>query len=86
MQYLMLLEKCYLMFIAQDQKQKFYVLYLFVTLESGIMLELWINMQGVWGVVENNIVFHLALMHLLFSFLLVSRKIICFHVGNFLIS
>lgn len=60
MQYLMLLGKWHLIFVAlaHGQKEKLYVLYLFVILESGIMLELWINMQGVWGVVENNIVFH----------------------------
>lgn len=46
----------HLMFVAQGQK--LHVLYLFVILESGIMLDVWINMLGVWGVIESNIVFH----------------------------
>lgn len=46
------------MLVAQGQKQKLYIMNIFVILNSRIMLELWISMQDVQGVVESNIVFH----------------------------
>lgn len=54
----MLLGKWHLTLVAQGQKQKLYILSIFVILKSGITLELWINMQDIWGIVESNIAFH----------------------------
>lgn len=43
----MLLGEWRLMLVAQGQKQKLYILNIFIILKSGIVLELWINMQDV---------------------------------------